>query len=182
MTPLPTPGTTTRRDDIDTHAIYFIYFSISRYRLFYVLNNWKWPNPGAPGSRDLRQAPGSAIRLCRPYNPQALAPPAGPVPLNLPQWNPAFFPRDAWHLMPIVTPAYPCMNSSYNVNLATRDIMRAEFARGEGVVKGVLDRSKASTKRKKEARLAEAAAEAAADDGGSKRRRGRRRRCRRRRR
>ena len=97
------------------------------YRLFYVLRHWQWPNPGHPGSRELTQRRGAAIRLCYPYNPQALAPPAGPVPLCLPQWNPDYFPRDAWHLMPIVTPAYPCMNSSYNVNLATHVLCSTQF-------------------------------------------------------
>lgn len=50
--------------------------------------------------------------------------------LNLPIWDARRNPRDAAHIMPIITPCYPCMNSSYNVMNATLDIMLGEFRRG----------------------------------------------------
>lgn len=52
-------------------------------------------------------------------------------------WNPATNPRDKAHLMPIITPAYPAMNSSYNVGEPQMRLIRQVlFAVGEedGVV------------------------------------------------
>jgi poly(A) polymerase len=65
-------------------------------RLFFrEFANWRWPTP---------------VTLV----PFADQPPPGVAPL--PVWNP-LNPRDGRHLMPIITPAYPSMNSSYNVGV-----------------------------------------------------------------
>ena len=58
--------------------------------------SWKWPAPVA-------------------LAPIADQPPPGVSPL--PVWNPKLNPRDRHHIMPIITPAYPSMNSSYNVGV-----------------------------------------------------------------
>jgi poly(A) polymerase len=57
---------------------------------------WKWPAPVLLG-------------------PIQETPPAGA--LRLPSWNPNTNPRDGLDVMPIITPSYPSMNSSYNVGI-----------------------------------------------------------------
>lgn len=44
-------------------------------------------------------------------------------------WNPRANPRDRAHLMPLITPAYPSMNSAYNVGLPQLRRLKEEFAR-----------------------------------------------------
>lgn len=54
--------------------------------------------------------------------------------LNFPIWNPAINPADKFHLMPIITPAYPQINSTYNVFTSTRTLICKEFSLGLAVI------------------------------------------------
>lgn len=86
-------------------------------RCFRVLNQWKWPNP---------------IMLC-------------PVQqhydgLSFPVWDPTKNHKDGLHVMPIITPVYPAMNSSYNVNRSTKWLLQTEIARAASSTLLVEDR------------------------------------------
>ncbi|ETV78956.1 hypothetical protein, variant [Aphanomyces astaci] len=75
-------------------------------KFFRVYHQWIWPNP---------------ILLNNVMDDDA------DQLLGLTSWNPKVYPRDRLHLMPIITPAYPAMNSSYNVMDSTLRLMQAEF-------------------------------------------------------
>jgi len=77
-------------------------------RFFRVYTQWRWPNP---------------VMLCAIEEGS----------LGLPVWDPRRNPKDRYHLMPIITPAYPCMNSTYNVTSSTLRVMSDEFQRGSEI-------------------------------------------------
>jgi len=86
-------------------------------RFFRVYSQWRWPNPVMLCPIEGADTAGGAA--------------ADAAALGLPVWDPRRNPRDRLHLMPIITPAYPCMNSSYNVSESTLALMRTEMALGD---------------------------------------------------
>jgi poly(A) polymerase len=56
--------------------------------------------------------------------------PPGESQFSLRVWNPRANPKDKLHVMPVITPAYPSMNSTYNVSDSTLRVIREEFYRG----------------------------------------------------
>ncbi|XP_064173229.1 poly(A) polymerase gamma isoform X2 [Anguilla rostrata] len=83
------------------------------HKFFLVFSKWEWPNP---------------VLLKQPEESN----------LNLPVWDPRVNPSDRYHLMPIITPAYPQQNSTYNVSTSTRTIMSEEFKNGLNVTDEIL--------------------------------------------
>lgn len=72
-------------------------------KMFFVFSKWPFPKP---------------VMLC----------PVVDAGLGLRQWG--MHDRDARDLMPLLTPAYPSMNSAYNVTATTFKLLKAEWERG----------------------------------------------------
>lgn len=76
--------------------------------LFTVMLTWIWPTP---------------IMLCKRYEPG----------LYMEQWDPAINYRNKRDIMPIITPAYPIMNSCYSTNQSSKKVMMEEFRRAKEI-------------------------------------------------
>uniref|UniRef100_A0A0D9WR76 polynucleotide adenylyltransferase n=1 Tax=Leersia perrieri TaxID=77586 RepID=A0A0D9WR76_9ORYZ len=87
-------------------------------RFFRVFTQWCWPNP---------------VMLCAIEEDE----------LGFPVWDPRKYHRDRSHHMPIITPAYPCMNSSYNVSTSTLRVMVEQFQFGNKICQEI-DMNKAN--------------------------------------
>ncbi|KAF8819548.1 polyA polymerase [Cardiosporidium cionae] len=87
-------------------------------RFFRILEQWKWKNP---------------VVLCKIKGPQNI-----PGLMEFKVWNPKTNIQDSQHLMPIVTPAFPSMNSTHNVTQSTMRVMHEELHRGYELVRKTL--------------------------------------------
>lgn len=83
-------------------------------KFFLVFSQWKWPQP---------------VLLKPPDN----------VNLGFPVWDPRVNVSDRYHLMPIITPAYPQQNSTFNVSVSTRTIMQEEFKQGLQITEDIMN-------------------------------------------
>ncbi|KAH0464419.1 hypothetical protein IEQ34_007205 [Dendrobium chrysotoxum] len=77
-------------------------------RFFRVYSQWCWPNP---------------VMLCSIAYDK----------LGFTVWDPYMNYNDRTHQMPIITPAYPSVNSSYNVSKSTLQVMNEQFQFGNKI-------------------------------------------------
>ncbi|XP_012702940.2 nuclear poly(A) polymerase 4 [Setaria italica] len=82
-------------------------------RFFKVLAQWRWPAPVM--LRDIEHD----------------------AELGLPVWDARRNPRDRAHLMPVITPAYPCMNCTYNVSPATQRVIWEQIQAGDAACREI---------------------------------------------
>ncbi|XP_019184884.1 PREDICTED: nuclear poly(A) polymerase 2-like isoform X2 [Ipomoea nil] len=81
-------------------------------RVFRVYTQWHWPNP---------------VMLC----------PIEHNELSFLPWDPRKNPEEQTHRMPIITPAYPCMNSSSHVSASTLSVLMSQFQFGSEICEGI---------------------------------------------
>lgn len=77
-------------------------------KFFLVFKSWRWPNP---------------VMLTKPHDAE----------LGLPVWN-AHQAATMRQVAPMITPAYPAMNSTLSVSRQTLQILQEEFNRGHNIV------------------------------------------------
>ncbi|KAJ5491388.1 Poly(A) polymerase pla1 [Penicillium diatomitis] len=78
-------------------------------KFFRIMNKWAWPQPVL-----LKQIEEG--------------------PLQIKVWNPKLYHGDRFHLMPIITPAYPSMCATHNISMSTKTVILRELQRGGDVV------------------------------------------------
>lgn len=83
------------------------------HKFFLVFSQWKWPQP---------------VLLKQPVS----------VNLGFPVWDPRINVSDRYHLMPIITPAYPQQNSTFNVSTSTRTVIMEEFRAGLSITDEIM--------------------------------------------
>ena len=82
--------------------------AIALRKFFLVFKSWRWPNP---------------VMLTRPHDAE----------LGLQVWN-SHQAANMRQVAPMITPAYPAMNSTLSVSRQTLQILHEEFCRGHGIV------------------------------------------------
>ncbi|KAL4880209.1 poly(A) polymerase Pap [Aspergillus karnatakaensis] len=78
-------------------------------KFFRIMNKWAWPQP-------------------------VLLKPIEDGPLQMKVWNPKIYHGDRFHLMPIITPAYPSMCATHNISASTKSVILRELKRGGDLV------------------------------------------------
>ncbi|XP_065184641.1 poly(A) polymerase type 3-like [Sycon ciliatum] len=89
-------------------------------KFFLLLSKWEWPRPVLLDNLITQ----------------------GEAPLDMEIWDPRHNIQDRFHLMPIITPAFPQQNSTFNVTRSTLEVMNDEFERGLEVMQQIEEGAK----------------------------------------
>ncbi|KAK6834270.1 Poly(A) polymerase [Apiospora arundinis] len=73
-------------------------------KFFHLIRQWPWPQPVM--LKNMEEGP-----------------------LNVRVWNPKVYRGDSFHLMPVITPAYPEMCSTYNITHSNKEVIQRELLR-----------------------------------------------------
>ncbi|OAA44897.1 Poly(A) polymerase [Metarhizium rileyi] len=82
-------------------------------KFFLVISQWRWPQPV----------------LLKPIE-------SGPLPVRV--WNPKIYKGDSFHLMPVITPAYPSMCATFNISRSSMAIINRELRRGLDISESIM--------------------------------------------
>ncbi|KAG5928931.1 hypothetical protein E4U42_007636 [Claviceps africana] len=82
-------------------------------KFFLIMSQWRWPQPV----------------LLKPIE-------SGPLPVRV--WNPKIYKGDSFHLMPIITPAYPSMCATFNIGRSSMSIINQELRRGLEITESIM--------------------------------------------
>ncbi|OLN81818.1 Poly(A) polymerase pla1 [Colletotrichum chlorophyti] len=82
-------------------------------KFFHIMRRWPWPQPVL-----LKQVEGG--------------------PLQVRVWNPKLYKGDQYHLMPVITPAYPSMCATYNITKSAMTVISHELQRGCDITDAIM--------------------------------------------
>ena len=82
------------------------------HQFFLIFSQWRWPAPVFLAA---------AEEIDHEKHPDII---------GMSSWNPQLCPTDGYHLMPIITPAVPSMNSAFNVGIPQFRMIQLEIQRG----------------------------------------------------
>lgn len=84
-------------------------------KFFFVVDRWNWPSPVILQAREV-------------------------VPfMQEREWDTNVYKGDRFHLMPVITPAYPCMNSTASIGKSQKIVMHQELARAQEITTAIFN-------------------------------------------
>lgn len=98
-------------------------------KFFRIMEKWPWPMPVT-----LKPIESHHDFNLKIWNPKVCISRSRKTLANIHE----IYPGDAFHVMPVITPAYPSMCATHNFNRATQTILQNEFKRGGQVTDQIM--------------------------------------------